>query len=297
MKNAICILANNMDYFRLFIQNYPKELETNDFILIVINEIRIGDKTKEIKEILVKYNISNYKIFTSRKIVNLFKKEVLDNNFVENYTMSMNILSLWFIKKHSKLIQKVLLLDDDIILRPGIAFLFKTNHHLFKSNRLSAGMADFESQSANAKNIFNEWFKIFNVKFSQEWWKEKYLKRYANSGQRLIVLERIDINLYENKLINFFKSDLFYSAWMSRNTHTSWYFDERFETFFFFDDLNNDLNTSTFLILSRREKLTNASIKKMLRSSIIHNATNSHKKNVYNFMIENGIIKGEILNG
>lgn len=295
MRNAICVLANNMDYFRLFIQNYPEELKTGDFILIVVNETRIGDKTKEIKRMLAESDIPNYNVFTSRKICDIFKEEVVDNDFVEDYTMSMNILSLWFIKRHSKVIQKVLLLDDDVILRPGIAQLFETDHHLFKSNRLSAGCADFENQSGNAKNIFNEWFKIFGVEFSQEWWKEQYLKKYANSGQRLIVLEKLDLSLYEKKLTEFFESDLFYFAWMSRNTHTSWYFDERFETFFFFDDLNDDLNASTFLVLSRREKLTSGSVRKMLRSSIIHNATNSHKKSVYNFMIENGVIEGEML--
>ena len=241
-------------------------------------------------------DIPNYKVFTSREICDEFKKKVIDNEFVEEYTMSMNILSLWFIKRHNRAIKKVLLLDDDVILRPGIAKLFETDHHLFKSNRLSAGIAEFENQSRNAKNIFYEWFRIFNAKFSQEWWKEKYLKRYANSGQRLIVLDKLDLNKYEEKLKEFFESEIFLDTWRKRNSHVSWYFDERFETFFFFDDLNNDLKDYTYLVLSKREKLTSASVRKMLRSSIIHNATNSHKRSVYNFMIENGVIEGEMLN-
>ena len=296
MKNAICVLANNIEYFNLFIQNYPKELKTSDFTLIVVNETRIGDKTEDIKRILAESDIPNYKVFTSRKICDEFKKKIIDNEFVEDYTMSMNILSLWFIKRHNRTIKKVLLLDDDVILRSGIAKLFETDHHLFKSNRLSAGMAEFEDQSRNAKNIYYEWFRIFNVKFSQEWWKEKYLKKYANSGQRLIVLDKLDLSRYEEKLKKFFESEIFFAAWCERNTHVSWYFDERFETFFFFDDLNNDLKDCTYLVLSKREKLTDASIRKMLCSSIIHNATNSHKRSVYNFMIENGVIEGEILN-
>ena len=49
MRNAVCILANNMEYFNLFVQNYPEELRTDDCKLIVVNETRIGEKTKEIK--------------------------------------------------------------------------------------------------------------------------------------------------------------------------------------------------------------------------------------------------------
>ena len=36
-------------------------------------------------------------------------------------------------------------------------------------------------------------------------------------------------------------------------------------------------------------------IKKMKKSSIIHNATNSHKNKVYNLMIEKGVIVGDKL--
>lgn len=293
-KNAILILANNLDFFKLFVENYPKELCNEFYQLIVVNETRIGDKTKDINKILDVSNIDNYKVFTSDLICDTFKKKVIDNDFVDDYTMSMNILALWFVKKHNKNIEKILLLDDDVILREGITNIFEEDHHLFKSNRLSAGPADFEKQSKHSKEVFEEWFKIFNIKFTNDWWKD-YLKKYSNSGQRLIIMNKFNIERYEEKLIKFFESECFFETWVNRNTHTSWYFDERFETFFFFDDLNNDLNKSTFLVLTRREKFNNGTINKMLNSSIIHNATNSHKINVYNFMIENNIIKGEML--
>lgn len=295
MRNAVCILANNMEYFSLFVQNYPEELRSDDYRLIVANEIRIGDKTKEIKRILKKENIKNYRLITSDEVNKKLKKEVIDNGFVNDYTMSMNILSLWYIKKYMKDIQKVLLLDDDVILRKGISDLFISDIHLFKSNRLSAGLADFEKQSKNAKNIYNEWFRIFNIDFSEDWWKNKYLKKYANSGQRLIILDKLDLNRYEDKLRDFFSSDIFYEAWQLRRSHISWYFDERFETFYFFNELNDELRKTTFLIVSKTEKLTDSSVRKMLRSYIIHNATNSWKKKTYNFMIENGVIRGEKL--
>lgn len=75
MGNAVCILANNMEYFNLFVQNYPEELRTDDCKLIVVNETRIGDKTKEIKRILKKENIKNYKLITSDEVNRLFCKK------------------------------------------------------------------------------------------------------------------------------------------------------------------------------------------------------------------------------
>lgn len=294
MKNAILVLANNMNYLRLMVDNLPEEIK--DFDFIVVTETRIGDKTSEIYEILESNKDLKYKVFTSELINKKFKEEVIDNSFVDEYTMSMNILSLWFVYKHNKSIEKILLLDDDVILREGLNNLFETNHHLFKSNRLSAGSADYYQQSENARIVFEEWFRIFKIRFEEDWWKNIYLKKYANSGQRLIVRDKFDLKEYESKLIDFFKSDIFYQFWINRRTHTSWYFDERFETFFFLDYLNDDLKDSTYLMLTRPEKLNvDSAIRKMNKSVIIHNATNSHKSKMYNLMIKGKVIKGDLL--
>lgn len=293
MKNAILVLANNMEYFNLMVKNIPDSIK--DFDFIVVNETRIGDKTDRIKKILEESKISRFRVFTSDEINDKFKEEVIDNDFVDDYSMSMNILSLWFVYKYNSKIGKILLLDDDVILRDGFEKIFESDHHLFKSNRLSAGAAEFYGQSQNAIDVYKEWFRIFQIKFSDNWWKNEYLKKYANSGQRLIVRSMFDLDQYEKKLKEFFKSDLFYRFWIDRRNHVSWYFDERFETFFFFDSLNNELKDTTYLVLSKPEKLNDGSFRKMMRSSIIHNATNSHKKKVYNLMIERGIIQGDLL--
>ena len=293
MKNAILVLANNMEYFNLMVRNIPDSIK--DFDFIVVNEIRIGDKTDKIKKILEGSKISRFRVFTSDEINDKFKKEVIDNDFVDDYSMSMNIIPLWFVYKYNSKIGKILLLDDDVILRDGFEKVFESDHHLFKSNRLSAGLAEFHKQSQNAIDIYEEWFRIFQIKFSDDWWKNEYLKKYANSGQRLIVRSMFDLDQYEKKLKEFFESDLFHRFWIDRRNHVSWYFDERFETFFFFDFLNNELKDTTYLVLSKPEKLNDGSFRKMMRSSIIHNATNSHKKKVYNLMIERGIIQGDLL--
>lgn len=288
---AIVVLANNMKFFKLMAQNFPSDI--NDYLLIVVNEQRIGDKTEQIEEILQESICNNYKIFGSELILKKFKEEVIDNAFVDSYTMSMNILSLWFVYRFNKRIEKVLLLDDDVILRDGLADLFRNNKNVFKYNRLSAGMSDFFAQSLNAQEILFEWFKIFDIDFTLEWWQGVYLKKYANSGQRLIVKTMFDLQEYEKKLKQFFESEIFEFAWNERRRHTSWYFDERFETFFFMETLNDDMKKYAVLVLSRPEKLKENYYRRLKETTIIHNATNSHKKDLYNEMIERGIIRGD----
>lgn len=293
-KNAVLVLANNMKFFKLMVDNLPDSI--NECTLIVINEQRIGDKTGEIQKILENSKVENYKIFGSDLINRKFKELVHDNEFVEDYKMSMNILGSWFVFKFNKNIDKILLLDDDVILREGFERVFNSNHCMFKYNRLSAGMADFHRQSDNAISIFDEWFRIFDIKFTDKWWSEKYLKRYANSGQRLFVRNQFDIKQYEQKLTEFFESEIFFDAWRGRRSHVSWYFDERFETFYFFDILNDEMKDYAYLVLTSPEKMDRkAFISKVKRSSIIHNATNSHKDKIYNILIEEGCLVGDKL--
>ena len=288
--NAILVLANNMDWFKLMVANFP--LSINNFKLIVINETRIGDKISEIERILQRSIVKDYLIIPSDKINEKFKKEVINNAFVNDYTMSMNILSLWYVAKCLPYIDKILLLDDDIILREGFDAMFESETHLFYYNRLSAGPVNFYDLSKNAQSIFNEWFRIFNIKFSLNWWQNEYLKKYANSGQRLIIMKSFNLCQYENYLSEFFKSEIFHIAWINRKCHISWYFDERFETFFFFDDLNHDLKRKykCCLVFNKPEKMNKSHFNLISKSTLFHNTTNSHKREVYAMLIERGII-------
>ena len=49
-EKAVLVLANNMNFFKLMVDNLPDSID--DFTLIVVNETRIGDKTSEIRSIL-----------------------------------------------------------------------------------------------------------------------------------------------------------------------------------------------------------------------------------------------------
>lgn len=208
--NAVLVLANNMDWFKLMVANFPTSI--NDFKLIVVNEVRIGDKTEEIERILKRSIVQNYEVILSSTINQKFKEDVINNEFVNDYTMSMNILSLWYVYKYMPKVEKILLLDDDVIIREGFEKIFESEKHAFYHNRLSAGIVEFDKYSGNAKAIFEEWFRIFDIKFSLDWWQNEYLKKYANSGQRLMVMNKLDIVSYEHYLNEFFKSEIFYTC-------------------------------------------------------------------------------------
>lgn len=288
--NVILVLANNMEWFKLMVANFPASI--NNFKLIVVNEVRIGDKTEEIERILEHSIIHDYEIISSNIINQKFKEDVIDNSFVDDYTMSMNILSLWYVYKYILSIKKILLLDDDVILREGFDKVFESDKHLFYHTALVDLHHDYYRLSANARSIFNEWFRIFKIDFSLDWWQKEYIKKYANSGQRLIIMKNFDVIRYERCLKEFFKSEIFYRAWTNRNTYCSWYFDERFENFFFFDNLNHDLKkTYNYLLVCRNpQKMNENHFGRISRSTLFHNATNSHKRELYDMLIERGII-------
>lgn len=289
--NGILVLANNLNYFRFFVKNYPSEIKNDNYKLFVVNEVKIGNKLEELNNILENSDITNYVILSSETIYDKFKEDYLSNNFVDEYTMGMNILSLWYVKKYFEDVKKLLWLDDDVILNKNISKVFESDTHLFKTNRLSAGSPIFESQSKNSKNIYNEWFRIFNIKFSQDWWINEYIKKYSNSGQFLVNLDKLDIKNYESKLCDFYRSDIFYTAWTNRRTHTSWYFDERFITLYFFDFLNDGLKKKAYLLLSKPEKLNSKAYENLKNFPIIHVCNNSHKMKTYQLLVKNGVIK------
>lgn len=289
MKNAISILANNLNYFRLMCNNFPDDI--SDYAVVVFTETRIGDKTEELKKILRESKADKFKVIPSDMVIDKFKADIIDNAFVDEYTMGMNILMLWYLLRYSKF-EKILLLDDDVIIGNGLGELFATKHSLFMPFRLSAGPSDMDKLSQNGKKLFQEWFDIFGEEFNQENYKSLYIDRYMNSGQRLIVRDDISLEYYQTMLHRFFDSKIFHEFWDNRRSHVSFFFDERFEVFTFNKLYNNGMKPFSFLLVSKFEKITENDLKRISKATIFHNITRSHKDRVYRLLVEKGIING-----
>lgn len=288
MKNIIAVCANNLFFIESMFANLP---ELNDDIeLILFNEDRIGDKTVELEKLCKKYNIKKYKVFKASFVTEKFKN-ICNNEFVEDYTMSMNILQLWFCFKFCKNVENILCIDDDVLLRHNFQDLFDENKTMFYYYRLSAGPKDFEYVSNYQKQILNEFAKINGFVFDKNFYEKEYLKKTISSGNFFVNKNEFDLMSYEKQLIKFFKSRIIYDAWQKRKKATSYFLDERFITFYFMKNFNRILNDKkvVLLIIQKTHKINN--FKAITNRQIIHFANKSWKHKTYKMLIDKNYIK------
>lgn len=285
MKKAICVLVNNLYYFEKMVNNFPDNIR--DYKLYIVNETRLGDITEDIEKIV--QGKAKYKIIKGSTILQRFKREVVDNAFVDKYCMGMNILAQWFLFRYTDC-DKILFLDDDIIFS-DVSSIFDSDESMFKHYRLSAGRTRFKDNSKNHRLCFKEMFKVFEMKLDKESYA-RYLKWYINSGNRYYCRKDFDLPAYEKALKRFFENDIIEKLWDNRQTHVTFYFDEKFETLFAMVTgiINNGLKRDVFLECSALPKIIEKG-KYSIRHKIWHNVTVSHKANLYRWLTDKNIIK------
>lgn len=293
--NAIAVLANNTKFVGYMLANMPKSLE--NVYWFIVNETRIGDKRDELAKIAENSRLKQYEIVDSKQIVTECKEHIINNDFVDAYTMGMNILMIWWIFKYRPEIDKVLLVDDDVLFFNGIEDFFNYEQHAFRQYRMSAGLTNFNEQSKNVKKTLHEWFKVFEIdNVTQDWWKNTYLKNNLSSGNRMIVKNCFDIKRYERYLKRFFESKWLKTCWDNRRTPTSGYMDERFETLFYIDESNRLLNYESCIFISKPEKVSDNEWKKLCsgRYKLVHVANKSYKQKTYELLVERGLINDRL---
>lgn len=291
--NSIAILEGNINFLNVFLSNISTQTMLDENLkLFVIVESRIDEgnfKFNQFKDALsdVKFDCE---IISSNEINDVVKSTLISNQFVDDYTMSMNILVPWYLIAY-KGADKVLMLDDDVVLLPGFEKVFNFTNNAFYTHRLCAGQTNFEDESERRKKVYHEWFRLFDVEFSQEWWENVYLKQYINTGQWLISKDKFDINRFEFFIKKFFNSSVIYEEdWKVGKTHISGYIDEIFVTLFFLNSEKDSLNDITTLYFGMKN-ISKPSKNKV----IIHYPASSHKYEVINWMIDNNIILGNKL--
>lgn len=250
MKNAICVLANDMILFANMINNLPDI----DVDLIVINETRIGNKINEIKEITK--NIKSCIVIDSDIIINKFKNDVINCNFVDTYTMGMNILMQWYIFKYYDY-DKVLFLDDDIVLTKNINNVFELNNSSFYIFTLSVGAPQYNMNTKKMKLCIDTFNDLFDLNINDENYREKWIYTHVNGGQRLYCKSDFNLDLYTYYLKLFYTNKNIEYLWNIRTNHASFYLDERFEGFVAYKSniINNNLNVLTQLEFNNPDKI------------------------------------------
>lgn len=287
-NNAICLLVNNLDYIQAFIRNLPTNIDKYD--LVLINETRIGNKIKSISKITE--DVNNVIILDSQDIVKDFKENVLDNIFVDVYTMGMNILAQWYLFKNYQY-NKVLFLDDDVLINEKIDDLFNNDKCMFYKFALSCGGKTYYDNNTKYRVLIKTFGDIYNLDINENTYREIWKANHLANGQRLYYKPDFDIDKYTNDLSKFFSSEILKSFWTSRTMHTSYHLDEWFESLFAYTAgiINDDLKKYTYIEMSDNKKVDISKYNKINKCAIWHNATASHKTDWLVELKRNEIIK------
>lgn len=274
MNNCILIIGNDLYKLKILKTNLKNINED----IVIVTDTRIHDNLEEIKKLFDK-------VITVDEINNKFK-QLVNNDFVNNYTMSTKVLAIWYMMKYYNY-DNILHLDDDIIIN-NTNNLFDNRSKFFRF-----GFQAMSDRKASGKNLelLQNICSCFDLTFEGELWYHSYI----NAGEMIFNKKEFDLDLYEKALINYFTNECIIEKWNHRKKYTTGFLDERFMTAFTIkSNINNDLlNKDVSLIFANINKISDKRLINYLKKSIIHLACNSHKYKLYNRLIDMKLIEGE----
>ena len=291
-ENLVLILENNENWAKRTAANLPKKIkDTTSFLFII--EDRIGTKksliTKNFKKSL------DYEIITSTDIIKLWNEKHKSSEFMSEDTLSSNILGLWYVKNFCKSVKKVLMLDDDVILKDNFEDVFDYDYCLFYKSAFPNEMPkDYTTASKNLTTYWNEFFKTLEWKYDSTEWQHVF-KNYVCTGTRMIVLDKIDFDYYNRCLENFYNSEVFRTVWNNRDKHRgrAWFMTEIFENVVWRHILNNELGKKKlcYTYFAKADKTSEKALKLSSNRPILHIACGKGKSALYDKMLNLELIK------
>lgn len=288
--NTICMLVNNLDFFRIDVKNWPKEI--SDDYVIIFTDTRLADITKEIKEILDDFdNKLSYKIVTTEMIHNKLSESFELSEFCKKYTMSLKILMPWFTFKYFKKADGCFFLDEDIILNEGINKLFDGNDKFYVDK-----MARFSQKHIfenNNKKVIALWQELLDC-FKTNKTPEETISMYTNAGHKLLYKKNFKLELYEEALHIFFESKNFEQIWDKRKSYRTQALDEKFDNAYLTAvGIKNDkmYENRNVLFLNYGKGLTDSTLIKSKQYQIVHICNGKYKNETYQRMIDLEVLK------
>ena len=226
MKEAICVLANNMLYTESLARNVPDSTKDN-YEWYIFTETKIGNSLSQLYKIFSDF--PNAHIVTDDDVMSLFRKEVCDDFFTSEYYMRLHVLMPWYIFKHTD-IEKGLFTDEDVIIR-NVDELFNTDHSLFYMWTHKGYGNTYESSKSEDVIMHCEWGNIFDLDLIGKW-EDLVVNNNMSSGQRLWCKKDFDMITFEYFVKKFFNNNLFRWVWSHRTFHTDHLMDQKFEGYF-----------------------------------------------------------------
>lgn len=282
--NYIAILVNDLEVFEYVVKNIT--LDKSKYKFILFTDTRIGDKTRTIKKLAESNNL-NFRLFTDAEVNNKLVK-IVNTPFVFEYSMSLNILILWFCIKHCRNIDKLLILDDDVLINGDISMLFDDKPK-FMRDSLAAANLIHGIKCGNKKSIdlYNEFNRIFDMSVEPHF----LYKNYMNGGIKYYVRMYINIDLYELYLKRFFESNVIYEVWKNRRSYKTFFLDERFEQMLAikFKMYNHDMDKYSMLVNQKFEKIDFRKFE-TTKKKLLHICNNQWKMQTFEKLVEMGVI-------
>lgn len=293
-KNFMAIVANNLTFIEYMMQNIDCEAY-KDVHFCLFNDTRISDKTKELDEIMSKFDVK-YSIFTDKFVTKKFLEctncTPRAEKLLKDYSMSLKFLSWWFIFKFNKSAKKVVLSDDDCVYKPDFV-------EIFNENKMMSQKCIFGSSGIYK---FSEvLIEILGYDVDYDYFVDYMKKNKINSGMFLFVKSCFDLGYYENLICELLDSDVFHKTWYNPRRKspfidsldevvlTAWlYKNDGFK----FDDINTNWNYQ--LMCNPSKLLDNSLIKNFNRKASTHFCVGKYKYEMYNRFIKLGLIKGEL---
>ena len=264
--NAICILCNDLERFKIITDNLPK-LEVN---LFVINDTRLGDKIDKLKKIY-----SNATFIKGSDIIESFPRH--DN--IDKYGLSVKLLiPAYMFKKYNY--DRILLLDDDVLITDKISEFF----NIYNKGACPGALAmphEIKNKSM-AGILINLTQDIFGINFIVgKTWR-------VNGGVLLFEKD----NEYEKYVLQYMCSEVFTGFLQKFSSWKACCADEIFFTGYCLKNNYPSIDSHTKLIMIKYEKFKYKSVEYYLKTkAFIHIVTSRHKIDIFRGLIERGIIK------
>lgn len=267
--NAICILCNDIERFKLVTRNLPDEMPD----LFVVNDTRLGDKTKELAKIYPKATF-----IEGQTIIDEFP----NHENISRFALVHKLLIPWYMFKHFDY-DKILLLDDDVFITDKVNDLIDSHDNGVLHNGLLA------PHGCNSDNMRNRVIKYTAKMFG--------ISQYEKLGQvnaGHILFDRKTINdEYQDIVYKWVTSEFFTEVLNAQKSWRSYFLDETFMTFFCLKNNYSSLSRKeVVLIISKYEKCDYELISRWFKKkALIHNCLQKHKTDMFHDLVEKGIIK------
>ena len=293
VKYCVCILCNNLQFLKAMMYNMPRQNE--EIVFVIGNDTRVVDLENDIKEFFKnakRLNLNNKVIVITDKKVNKFCEDTLDmnesgNEYLYEYTMGMNINLQYYLMFNEKAdFEKILFLDDDVLINRNLMDIFKKDDFLFARENLVGG--------ASCKG--SKWNDIW-VELSGAQDADEFYDGYINSGVRMYINEEKYREVYKGLLKQFFENKRlrkWFNAWKKtgKNKGLAFFQDQEFENSFALKigKRNRGMEMFCNTLHSFKEESRNVNLFYYTRKHITHYVCGSWKKEFLRLLDREGVI-------